>query len=248
MLEFLYDAIQSRGSEYIFEKLDRDDIVKLKNSKAIRKYIEKEKFEDILILLSKLNYGINITVYDKEKIKGRKVQDVMASYMGLDDLATTKMIVKEKLFSVMDFDIINTMITASRASNSKVYSVNQKFTEISNICGKMSNRALQEKTNADSAVDWLCNLFVNTIDLIDTIDALKITKLEAKMIASLYQNKAGITVDTLRDMLNISGVLKVAMNMEKKGLVYIKKPEKHTVYLSTMGVLLIEKIINKITA
>lgn len=240
LCEYVYDAIIKKGNNFLFDRLDREDYLKVRSASKIKYFAEHSYLDDIFIMLSKIGIGVGIVLWDKEAEKQKKVQDVLIAYNELDTKDVTKQIIKDKVFSSVDLDIIKGLQTISKSSNSSVYGINRKYLAIKDYAFKP--RTLVTKLEAERNLDWYSKTIDFALNINQELEAFKINDVQFKVLVYLHTCPNGATKDNLKRKLSKTHINEILTPMYQMNMVSI---DENTVSIAIYGLMVIEKIYNK---
>lgn len=245
LLEYLYDALSCKTKDFLFDRLNREDFKKISTQSRIKKFVQKETLEEKLLLLSKLNHGCAVIIWDKEKIKGPNVKDVLIAYLQVEenDLLTT--VVKDKIFANVSTDLIRSIQTISKVTNSKVYKINSQYREIGRIREDMGAGLLTSKLQADNNFEWLVSKVDNALSLEPLLEKNNLTVDQFRLLLFLQLCPNGATTLAMRNKIgkNIS----VSINhLYTSNMIDYAVGSKNVMVIDTHGLILVEQIVSKL--
>jgi hypothetical protein len=246
LMEFFYDLFKSKSSDFLFERLSRDELKRVKSNSRIKSFVEKGKFEDIAILLSKLNCGVGIIIWDKEHEKRDCVKDMLIAQLQVDPKDLTKHLIKSKIFATQSIDIIKSLQVISKSANAQTWSINRKYLELSKIKNEhFRERTIVNKFEAERNLKWYIETIETALNLPPLLEHHKIGLDHFKILLFLQNSPNGATVNSVFHKLNTPRAFK---NMLKKlhGLNMIEySPDKTIITIGVNGLIVIDAIISK---
>lgn len=242
-LEFIYDGIKSRGENFLFNRLQREDWLRVKNESRIRSFAENANLEDKLLLLSKLNYSCAIIVWDNEKIKTKKVEDVMIAYIDTDPNDVSKQIIKDKVFAFKEIDFIRSMQTFCKASMSKLYSINRRFLHIRE--NAIKTRVLQNKFEAEKNLQWYSETVQFALSIETILEAFSIDLLKFRILLHLHTAPNGATKENIQRTFSRVKIERIINDLYKCNMVKFDLHNDNIVHIDVYGLMVIEQIFNK---
>lgn len=246
LLEFIYDCFKSRSKDYLFERLNRDELKKVNSQSKIKSFAEKGRIEDIAIMLSKLNHGFAIIIWDKEKEKRECVKDILISQLEVDPKDLARHLIKSKIFATQSIDIIRGLQVVSKASNSKVWSINRKFLSLSNIKNDhFKQRGLINQFEAENNLNWYVRTIDTALNLPPLLEHYKIELSHFKILLFLQNSPNGATIESINNKLEQPKGFK---NMLTKlhGMNMIEYTgDKNVISIGVNGLVAISDIISK---
>lgn len=245
LLEYIYDCIVEKGFKHLFNRLDREDFLKVKNEAKARKFAEHGNMEDKILLLSKLGIGVGLVFWNREREGMKKVQDVIIANIGADQTNLTKTIIKEKTFAARDIDFIKSLVTMSAASMSKVYSVNRKFLHIKDSAHNLKTRTLINKFEAEKNLEWYSQTIQQALDIEPILEGFKIDILQFRVLLYLHTSPNGATKNNIARKLNKSNITGMINKMYKINLVSFGLNNKEIILIDVYGVIILEQIFSK---
>lgn len=243
LLEFIYDCFRSRTKEFMFERLEREELKKVKNPSKIKIFADKENIEQKLLLLSKLNFGVCLIIWDKEKLKTSIVHDALIAYLETDPKDITKQIINDKIFATSSTDMIKATQVMSKISHSKVYSVNREFLTISKTREHLKTRTLTNKLEADDNFKWLVNVMDKCFELEPYLEKFKITLVQFRILLFLQNLPNGATLNSLIAKIGNKRLGAQLNGMYKMNMITYDLQNKDIVLIDTMGMICIEQVI-----
>lgn len=244
LLEFIYHCIIEKGFKFLFDRLDREDWLKVRNESKVRTFAEQANLEDKMILLSKLGIGCAVVFWDKEKEKKKKVENVVIGYVDTDENDLTKQIIKDKVFACRDIDFIKSLLTMCRSAMSNVYSVNRKYYQIKENAG-LKTRTLVNKLEAESGLEWYSKTIQFVYEIEPILEHFKINVAQFRILLCLHLSPNGATKDHLQkklDRINIQGMLN---DMYEANMVSFSQNNRNVVNIDVYGLMILEQIFSK---
>mgnify|MGYP006921288736 CR=1 FL=1 len=242
LCEFIYDSIIKKGTQFIFDRLEREDYLKVKTEAKIRSFSENANLEDKIILLSKLGMGCAVVLWDKDNEKKKKVEDVVIGYIDTDPNDVTKQIIKDHIFACRDINFIKSLTTISHASNSKVYSINRKFLAIKE---KAFTRTLVNKLEAERNIEWYSKTIGFAYDIEEVLEGLKLDMLKFRTLLHLHSLPNGATKGNISKKLNRLNVTGMLNEMHNTNMIKLSGDNNNIASIDTYGYILLEKIFEK---
>lgn len=244
LLEYIYAAIVEKGFKHLFNRLEREDYLKVKNEAKARKFAEFANLEEKIIMMAQLGYGCSVIFWDKEKQKKTKVEDILISYIDVAENDMTKVLVKDKVFSCRDIDFIKSMQTMSHASMSKSYSINRKFLEIKESA-VLKTRTLVSKLEADASLEWYSKTIQFALNIEPTLEVFKIDIVKLRILLYLQTCPNGATKDNISTKLNRINITGVINELYSNSMVDFSLTNSNVVTIDTYGIMVLEQIIAK---
>lgn len=241
MLEFLYDCLKSKDRDFLFDRLSRDDFQKINSQAKIKSFVSNSNIEDKILLLSKLNYGCGIVFWDNEKVKTNRVQDILLAHTEVEEKDMVKTIIKGKVYATMTIDILKSMQTISKASNSTVYSVNRKFLEISNH--NLKTRTLATKLEADANLTWLVSLLDKAYGIEPMLEQFKLNLFHFRILLHLQNCPNGSTPEAIKNKIGCNVAAKIS-SLRKMNMV--RYSSKKVIHIDAMGIMVIDQVLSKL--
>jgi len=246
LLELLYDLFKSKSKEFLFDRLSREELKKVKSESRIKAFVEKGKFEDIAILLSKLNYGVGIVIWDREKEKRDCVKDILIAQLQVHPTDLTRHLIKSKIFATQSIDIIKALQVVSKSSNSQTWSINRKYLELSKVKNEhFRERTIVNKFEAEKNLTWYIETIETALNLPPLLEHHKISLDNFKILLFLQNAPNGATISAVFNKVNKPRGFK---NMLKKlhGMNMIEySPDKTVISIGVHGLIVIDAIISK---
>lgn len=243
LLEFIYHSIVEKGFKHLFNRLDREDFVKVKNESKARIFAEFANLEDKIILMSKLGMGCSIVFWDKDKEKKSKVEDIVISYIDTPENDLTKLLVKDKVFSCRDIDFIKSLQTMSKSSMSYVYSINRRFLHIKEFA--LKTRTLVNKLEAEKNLDWYSKTIQMAFDIESMLEGLKIDVVQLRILLYLHTATNGATKENISQKLGRLNITGTINEMYDSNMVSFSLTNKNIVSIDVYGIMILEQIIAK---
>jgi len=243
LLEFIYNAIVSRGKNYLFDRLDRDDFQKIKTDSKARGFAEHANLEEKLILLSKIGLGCAVIIWDKEKEKKSKVEDVVISYINTDQNDVTKQLIKDKVFGCRDIDFIKSLQTISHSCSGRVYSINRKFLHIKE--NAIKTRILENKLEAQRNLEWYSKTISFAFEIEQILETFKIDIIQFRILLYLHTLPNGATKEFLNKKLNRTNITGMINEMYNQNMVDLAGEEKNIVTIGVYGIIILDQIFSK---
>ena len=238
--EYIYDAITSKGSNFTFERLDREDFLKVKNRTKIKSFSENASLDDLMIMMAKLDSGCCLFFWDKEKQHLKKVHDIIMVYADTDPKDASKVIIKDKVFATCDIEIIKGLQTISKVSNSKVYSINKKYSALKD---NAQPTLLQNKLEADRNLEWYSKTIDFALNISIELEKFKIDDVQFKILVYLHTCPNGATVHNIMRRLGRANITGLINKMQALNMVAIK--DGHVVNIGVYGIMVIERLYAK---
>ncbi len=245
LLEFIYHSIIEKGFPYLFQRLDREDFVKVKNESKVRGFAEFGNLEDKIILMSKIGMGCAVVFWDKEKQMKKKVEDVVIGYIDTHENDLTRLLVKDKTFCVRDIDFIKSLQTMSHSSMGKVYSINRKFLHIKNKSKNAITRTLVNKLEAENNLDWYSHTIQFALDLEEILEAYKIDMLQFRILLYLHTSPNGATKENIAKKVNRTNVTGMINEMFSMAMVDYNIDNRNICTIGVYGIIVLQQIFAK---
>jgi hypothetical protein len=248
LLEFIYDRFVTRTSEYLFDRLSRAELKKVRSKGRIKAFAEKGSFEDIAIMLSKINVGVAIIIWDKENEKRECVKDILISQLEVDPKDLTRHLIKSKIFATQSIDIIRSLQVVSKSCNSQTWGINRKFLELSKIkSDHFKPRNLVSKFEAEKNLTWYVETMSAMInDLPALLEHHKIEIVHFNILLYLQNAPNGATVDAVNQKLNTPRGFKNMLNKLHQANMIDYSPDKTVISIGVNGLIVIDAIISKL--
>lgn len=243
LCEFIYDNIIKKGFDYLFQKLDREDFLKVKNESKVKSFAENANLEEKIILLSKLGVGCAVVFWDKDKEKHKKVEDVVIGYIDTNPNDLNKLIIKDKVFAARDIDFIKSLSTISHTCFGKVYSINRKFLQLKQNAFKP--RQLENKLEAERNLDWYSKTISFAYDVEETLEAFKIELIHFRIMLYLHTLPNGATKENIAKKLNRANVTGMLNEMHSKNMIRLSGHNKNIASIDTYGIILLDQVFAK---
>lgn len=243
LLEFIYHSIIEKGFKSLFNRLDREDFLKVKNESKSRIFAEFANLEDKIILMSKLGMGCAVVFWDKEKEKKSKVEDIVIGYIDTSENDLTKLLVKDKVFSCRDIDFIRSLQTMSNAAMSTVYSINRRFLNIKE--GAIKTRTLVNKLEAERNLEWYSKTIQFALDVETVLEAFKIDMLQFRTLLYLQNLPNGATKENIAKKLNRVNITGMINKLYNSNMVAFSLSNKNIVTIDVYGIMILEQIFIK---
>lgn len=247
LLEFLYDCFESRGKDFLFERLNREELKKIKNEAKIKTFVEKSRFEDQAIVLSKLNYGVGLVIWDKEKQTNNNVKDVLIANLELQGNDFTRTLIKSKVFAIQSIDIIKALQVTSKASLAPTWSVNRKYLDISRHKEKkgFSQRNIATKFEAEATLKWYIETISTAIKIAPLLEHYKIEITHFQILLYLQNCPNGASIESVKkEVNNHKGFRNIIINLEKMNMIEFGS-DKSIMQIGVNGYVTIDAIISK---
>lgn len=247
LLEFLYDCFDSRTKDYLFERLTREELKKVKSKSKIKLFVERAPLEDVAILLSKINCGFGWVIWDNEKVTKTTVKDILIANLEMQGADLTRHIIKSKIFATQSIDIIKSLQVTSKASHSKMWSVNRKYLEISKFRRPEYNpRNIENKLQAEETLKWYTQTIGAVLKLAPLLEHYKISVTHFQLLLFLQNCPNGATMDTLKKEVNNSTNFRaMILRMHRLNMIEIGA-DKNIVSLGVNGYVTVDAIISKL--
>lgn len=245
LLEFMYDCFKSRAKEYLFDRLTREELKRVKSESKIKSFVEKGRFEDAAIMLSKLNHGVAIVIWDKEKEKRECVKDILIAQLEVDPKDLTRHLVKSKIYASESIDIIRGIQVVSKASNSKSWSINRKYLALSNLKNDhFKQRSLLDKLEAESNLKWYVNTIDHALNLPPLLEHYKIELCHFKILLYLQNADNGATIENVCQKMNTPKGFKNMLNKLETMNMIQYEADRSVIKIGTNGLVTIDAIIS----
>jgi hypothetical protein len=241
--EFIYHGIISKGFNYLFKILDREDILKIKTESKVRQFAENANLEEKIILMSRIGFGCGIVFWDKEKQKVKKVEDVIIGYVDTDPTDVMHQIIKDKVFAFKDIDLVKSLQTISHVCTSKSYSVNRRFLHIKSKA--MNTRTLVNKLDAERNLEWYSKTLSFAYDIEETLESFKINTIQFRILLYLHTLPNGATRDNITRKLNRSNITGMLTEMYNSNMVAFSGENRNVVSIDTYGIIILDQIFTK---
>lgn len=242
--EFVFDCIVSKGKNFLFDTLDREDFLKVKTESKIRKFAEHANMEDVDLLMSKLGMGCARFYWDRDKEFNKKVHEVVLAYLEYDQKDLTQVIIKEKTFACLDIDFIKALQTISKISTSKTYTVNRKYLKIRDSAEKFT-RTLVNKLQAEKNLEWYCQTIDHAYDIEPSLESFGLDLLKFRVLIYLNTLQNGATKDNISRKLSRVNVTGMLNEMYDKNLVELSGENKSVVTIGVNGVMTLDRLLSK---
>lgn len=243
LLEFIYHSIVEKGFKHLFNRLDREDFLKVKNDAKARSFAEFGNLEDKIILMSKLGMGCAVVFWDKEKEKKTKVEDIVISYIDTPENDLTKLMVKDRVFACRDIDFIKSLQTMSKSAMSYVYSINRRFLTVKD--GAIKTRTLVNKLEAEKNLDWYSKTIQMAFDIESMLEGLNIDVVQLRILLYLHTSVNGATKDSISKNLGRVNITGTINEMYDSNLVAFDLTNKNIVTIDVYGIIILEQVIAK---
>lgn len=241
--EFIYDGIVSRGKNFLFNRLQREDWLKVKNESRIRSFAENANLEDKLLMISKLNFSCAIIAWDNEKVKNKRVEDVLIAHLDTDESDVAKLIIKEKIFAFREIDFIKSMQTFCKSSMSKVYSINRRYLHIRE--NALKTRILQNKFEAEKNLQWYSETIQAALSVEPMLEAFNIDLLKFRILLHLHTSPNGATKENIERTFNRVNITRTVNDLYKVNMVRYDHHNAEIVHIDVYGIMVIEQIFKK---
>lgn len=243
LLEFIYNSIAKKGYNSIFQRLEREEILKLKTDSKIRAFAEHANLEDKLIIMSKLGMGCSLVFWNKDNEKKKKVEDIVIGYIDEDPNDLTKVVIRDKVFACRDMDFVKSLSTISHVCGSRVYSINRKFLQIKNNAFK--TRVLENKLEAERNLEWYSKTIGFAYDIEEILEGFKIDIVQWRLLLYLHTLPNGATKENICRKLNRANVTGMLNDMHDSNMIRLSGENKNIVTIDTYGVILLDQIFTK---
>lgn len=243
LLEFIYHSIVEKGFKHLFNRLDREDFLKVKNDAKARSFAEFGNLEDKIILMSKLGMGCAVVFWDKEKEKKSTVENVVISYIDTPENDLTKLMVKDRVFACRDIDFIKSLQTMSKSAMSFVYSINRRFLTVKE--GSIKTRTLVNKLEAEKNLDWYSKTIQMAFDIESMLEGLKIDVVQLRILLYLHTSVNGATKENISKKLGRVNITGTINEMYDSNLVAFDLTNKNIVTIDVYGIMILEQVIAK---
>lgn len=248
LLSYLFDAIKSRGRNFAFDRLEREDFKKISSDRKLKRFIEKAKIEDIIYLMSRLGFGYVQLFWDKEKHTKKSIKDLLIREISANGVNISEFIIKEKVFSNTDIDVVKSMQLLSNVGSSKVYSINKKFLELDKKRSYKASLDIENKERVAETLKWCSGVTRSILTLGSLLEDYKISKDAFLILCLLQENQNGASLKYISTTLNISD--RKARFLIKKlffqNMVDTSIGDYNSYVLDTMGYVCVERIFSKI--
>lgn len=244
LFEYLFDFLDKKPPSFLFNRLERDDYLKIKTTAKMKRFIENSPLEDKLLMCMNTGMRGAIVLWDAEKEGNKKVQDVLITYLDTPAHELPKELSKSKVFAAMDIDFIKSIQFVAKASNSNQYSINRKYLKVKENSKQFKSRLFSDKLEAENNLDWYVNTIQHAIGLEEIIETYGLTMDYLKILLYLYVCPNGATRENISKKINKQRGLFLLERM--KQLTLIKNdPRIANVYIiSPHGIMVLDKVVS----
>lgn len=241
--QYFFDFLEKKGRKFLFDRLERTDFLKVRNDTHIRSFAENSSLDDKMIMAAKTGMGCAVVLWDKEKQKTNKVQDVLIAYADKPAHELPNLLAKDKVYACVDLAFIQALQTISKASNSYSYTVSSRFLEIRK--NSTSTRNLVKKLEADQNLVWFVKNIAFALNLEPVLEVFNISLDQFRILLYLHGLPNGATKENIMrelDRANITGMLQ---RMDEMNMVTFLLENKSVVSIDVYGVMVLERIFAK---
>lgn len=243
--EFLFDFITKKGNTFLFERLSREDYLKINTTHKVKQFVEKVNLEDKLLTLSKLGIRTALIIWDEQNQKTKKVEDVLVAYIDVPAHELSKQIIKDKIFGMMDIDLIKSAQYVSKVSNSKNYILNRKYLNVKHN-QMVKTRLLAQKLEAEDNFDWYVDTIQFALGLEPMLEGFGIDLDQFKILLYLHNCPNGATIEHLRSKVQKpTYTTRLLGKMRELNMIQYDPRNKEVTMIATNGIVVLHQIISK---
>lgn len=248
--EYIFDFLERRGRKFLFDRLNREDYRKVRDAVRIRRFAEKSSIDEKIELLGKIGMNYCMLFWDKDNMKNKNVQNTLLAYGQLPKDMLPKILAKDKVFALLDIDVIRSLQTVGRASNSNTWSVNRRYLAVRH--SNISCRTLEMKLEADRNLLWYSQTIQAVFNVETTLDVFNINLLQFRILLFLHTNPNGATRRAVYRQIGKPGLNRLIDEMYEMNMVtYIidtgvsTSKEDRVIGIDTYGIIILQQIFER---
>lgn len=246
LLQYIFDAIKSRGNQFLFERLARNEYLKIKTDIKLKAFIKKASVEEVVLLLSKLGYGYVQFFWDKEKNSKLKIKDLLVREIKSSNLS--EVMIKEKVFANSGNDLIQALQVISNTGASNTYTLNRKYIDLHNKIGNIKLSVTEDKRKAEQALVWTASMARKILGLEIELENYGISREAFMLLCLLQEHKPGASLPKIIELLMVSErqAKLLIRKLYSKNMIDRAIGYTDAYVLDSMGFICVQQILSKI--